>query len=56
MKVDYNPQVGYRRTIFKEAYDFLLKPVSFSAKQDGLPDYSRNIPGEISRSTGLLSD
>ena len=36
MKVDYNPQVGYRRTIFKEAYDFLLKPVSFSAKQDGL--------------------
>ena len=36
MKVDYNPQVGYRRTVFKEAYDFLLKPVSFSANQDGL--------------------
>ena len=36
MKVDYNPQVGYRRTVFEDHYDFLLKPVSFAVEQDSL--------------------
>ncbi|MDY4928165.1 alpha-xylosidase [Clostridium fessum] len=36
MKVDYNPQVGYRRTVFEDHYDFLLKPVSFAVEENCL--------------------
>lgn len=34
MKVDYNPQVGYRRTIFPDCFDFLMKIDSFEVKED----------------------
>lgn len=36
MEVDYNPQLGYRRTIFQGNYDFLVKPHSFDEEADGL--------------------
>ena len=34
MKVDYNPQLGYRRTIFPSCYDFLIKIDSFEVEED----------------------
>lgn len=46
MKVDYNPQVGYRRTVFEDLYDFLLKPVSFTAEPDSLQITAETYRGE----------
>ena len=36
MEVDYNPQLGYRRTIFQGNYDFLTGISSFESRRDGL--------------------
>lgn len=36
IEVDYNPQLGYRRTLFQGNYDFLLMPCSFSPDEKGL--------------------
>lgn len=36
MKVDYNPQLGYRRTLFPESCDFLVRPVAWEEDDDGL--------------------
>lgn len=36
MDIDYNPQLGYRRTIFTDNYDFLIKPCSVKEEEDGI--------------------
>lgn len=36
MEVEYNPQVGVRRTLFDDSYDFLVNVVSCQKSEDGL--------------------
>ena len=36
MNVDYNPQLGYRRTLFPENCDFLVRPVAWEEEEKGL--------------------
>lgn len=36
MEIDYNPQLGYRRTIFHGNYDFLIGISFFESRGDGL--------------------
>ncbi len=36
MEVEYNPQLGYRRTVFPESYEFLTQIVTCEADRDSL--------------------
>lgn len=36
MAVDYNPQLGYRRTLFPDQCDFLVRPVGWEEDENGL--------------------
>lgn len=36
MNVDYNPQLGYRRTLYPDTCDFLIRPLSWKEDEEGL--------------------
>ena len=57
MQVDYNPQLGYRRTIFQGDFDFLTELSSFECRKDGLHLTARTYRGrEVPVKASFLSD